>query len=117
IGSLAGAGTVTNGGGSGATLSAGANNTSTTFSGLLADGSAQVALTKAGTGTLTLAAANTYTGVTTISAGSLSIAADSALGTAPASPTAGQLTIGTATLSPTATTSLDPTRGVSLPDT
>ena len=37
-------------------------------------------LTKAGSGTLTLSGTNTFTGVTTISAGKLSISADSGLG-------------------------------------
>ncbi len=39
------------------------------------------ALTKAGTGTLTLSGANTYTGATTVSAGTLIAANDTALGT------------------------------------
>jgi autotransporter-associated beta strand protein len=65
VGSLAGAGNVTLGAGS---LTAGGNNTSTTFSGVL---SGTGGFTKAGTGTLTLAGENTYTGPTTISAGTL----------------------------------------------
>ena len=74
IGSLAGAGTVTNSGvSSPATLTAGGNNTSTTFSGVIQDGTSAMALTKIGTGTLTLAGANTYGGGTTISAGTLAL--------------------------------------------
>jgi fibronectin-binding autotransporter adhesin len=65
VGSLAGAGNVTLGAG---TLTAGGNNTSTTFSGVL---SGTGGFTKSGTGTLTLTGANTYTGPTTISAGTL----------------------------------------------
>jgi fibronectin-binding autotransporter adhesin len=73
IGSLAGAGTVTNDGPTGAVLTAGGDNTSTTFSGVLTDRSSLLGLTKAGTGTLTLVAASTYTGGTTISAGTFQI--------------------------------------------
>jgi autotransporter-associated beta strand protein len=73
IGALAGAGTVTLGS---ATLTAGGDNTSTTFSGVL---SGTGGLTKAGAGTLTLAGANTYTGATTIDAGTLLVGAANAL--------------------------------------
>jgi autotransporter-associated beta strand protein len=69
VGSLAGGGS--NGGnvtmGSG-TLSAGADNTSTTFSGVI---SGSGGFTKVGSGTLILANVNTYTGTTTITTGKL----------------------------------------------
>ena len=73
VGSLAGAGHVTLGAG---TLTAGGNNTSTTFSGVL---SGTGGFTKAGTGTFTLTGANTYSGTTTISAGTLQIGAGGSL--------------------------------------
>jgi autotransporter-associated beta strand protein len=66
IGSLAGAGNAVLAG----NLTAGGDNTSTTFSGLMSGTSA---FTKAGTGTLTLSGVNTYTGTTTISAGTLAL--------------------------------------------
>ncbi|HEY3322679.1 MAG TPA: autotransporter-associated beta strand repeat-containing protein [Planctomycetota bacterium] len=65
IGSLAGAGNVTLGAG---TLSAGNDNTSTTYSGIMSGGGG---LTKTGTGTMTLSGNNSYTGTTTVSAGTL----------------------------------------------
>ncbi|MDP1966386.1 MAG: autotransporter domain-containing protein, partial [Reyranella sp.] len=65
IGSLAGAGGVALGS---ATLTAGGDNTSTTYSGVL---SGTGGLTKNGSGTLTLSGVNTYNGATTVNAGML----------------------------------------------
>ncbi|GEP44778.1 autotransporter-associated beta strand repeat-containing protein [Brevifollis gellanilyticus] len=65
IGSLAGAGNVTLGSG---TLTTGADNTSTTFSGVI---SGTGGLTKSGSGVFTLSGTNTYSGSTTINAGTL----------------------------------------------
>ena len=65
IGSLAGAGNVTLGS---ATLTAGGNGTSTTYSGVV---SGTGGLAKAGAGAMTLSGANTYTGTTAINAGTL----------------------------------------------
>ena len=73
IGSLAGAGTVTNAGAAAAVLTTGGNATPTTFSGIIQDGVGVTGLTKVGAGTFTLSGANTYTGVTTISAGTLAV--------------------------------------------
>lgn len=74
IGSLAGAGNTMLGTG---TLSAGADNTSTTYSGIFS-GNGQ--FIKVGTGTMTLTGANLHTGGTAINGGTLSIGADANLG-------------------------------------
>lgn len=67
VGSLAGAGSV---GLNSYTLTAGSDNTSTTYSGVM---SGAGGLTKTGTGTMILTGTNTYTGTTTVSAGVLQI--------------------------------------------
>jgi autotransporter-associated beta strand protein len=73
LGSLAGGGKVLL---SDPTMTVGLDNTSTTFSGVISgDGS----LSKVGTGSFTLSGANTYTGVTSILAGMLSLGSSSAL--------------------------------------
>jgi autotransporter-associated beta strand protein len=71
IGSLAGAGSVTSSVVGGVTLTTGGDNTSTTFGGVIQNGNGTVALTKAGSGIFTLTGTNTYTGTTTINAGTL----------------------------------------------
>ena len=87
IGSLAGPGTVTLGS---ATLTAGGDNTTTTFSGVI---SGTGGLIKTGAGTLTLSGVNTYTGGTAINAGTLAVATDANLGA-----TSGGLSFGGGTL-------------------
>ena len=84
IGGLNGAGTVTTNTAAGTSiLTVGASNVaSATFSGVIQDnGSGKVALIKSGTGTQILTGANTYTGLTTVSVGTLEVGANNALGT------------------------------------
>ena len=57
---------------------------------------------------------NTYSGSTTISAGTLSISADANLGTAPGAATAGHLTLNGGTLNTTSTFTLNANRGIDL---
>ncbi|OYX00851.1 MAG: hypothetical protein B7Z14_07845 [Bosea sp. 32-68-6] len=77
IGGLSGLGTLRNGGSTSAVLTAGNGNETSNFSGLIQDGSTgTMGITKAGTGVLTFdgSLSNTYTGITTINAGTLSLA-------------------------------------------
>ncbi len=76
IGSLAGAGTVNNSNAAAITLITGGNNLDSTFSGVLGNTGGALALTKNGTGTLTLSgtSANTFTGALTINDGTVQLA-------------------------------------------
>jgi autotransporter-associated beta strand protein len=78
IGSLEGTGNVILGSN---TLTVGNTNSSTTFSGIIQNGSslASGSLSKVGTGTLTLSGANTHSGATTLKAGSLKLSNSLAL--------------------------------------
>ncbi|MCB9339382.1 MAG: autotransporter-associated beta strand repeat-containing protein [Lewinellaceae bacterium] len=75
IGSLAGAGTVRSSVAGAVMLAAGGDDSNTTFSGVIQNGSGTMSLTKEGVGALTLSGSNTYTGTTTISAGTLVLGA------------------------------------------
>ncbi len=73
FGSLSGSGTISGGSAGVHTMSVGALNQDTTFNGRIFDGTGTSALTKVGSGTLTLTGANTYTGPNNINAGKLLI--------------------------------------------
>jgi autotransporter-associated beta strand protein len=81
------AATVTNTGAGMSTLML-TNAGAVTYSGVLANGTGGIALVKSGAGTLTLSGNNTYTGGTTVSAGTLVVDGVSALGA-----TTGALTV------------------------
>jgi autotransporter-associated beta strand protein len=73
INGLSGSGTVDGVSGT-PTLTVGDNNATSTFSGRITNTAGTLALTKIGTGTLTLSGANTYTGALAVSGGVLGLA-------------------------------------------
>ena len=78
INGITGTGIIQNEASGTSTLTIGAGNGTSTFSGTIRNnsgaGSGIVALTKSGTGTITLSSTNSHTGTTTISAGTLNLA-------------------------------------------
>jgi len=78
------------------TLSTGGNNLSTTVSGVIQDGGSSGgtggALTKVGTGALTLSGTNTYTGATAVNAGTLIV--NGSIASSPGVAVAGRATLG-----------------------
>ena len=63
------------------TLTVGNNNASSTFSGIIRNTAGTLALTKTGSGTLTLSGANTYIGVSALSDGTLNLGSTETPGT------------------------------------
>ena len=81
VGDLSGGGVVQNtNSGTTSTLSVGTDNTSQTFSGVIQDGGGYVAFVKVGSGLLTLANANAYSGGTYVGGGTLQLGNVSSLG-------------------------------------
>ena len=81
IGSLSGTGFLSGGPAAGRTLTyvIGGLNTSTGFTGTIADSTGPTAINKVGTGTLTLGGNDTFTGLATVTAGTLALASSGAL--------------------------------------
>jgi autotransporter-associated beta strand protein len=80
FGSISGSGQMQNDtSGTASIISVGALNTPTTFSGTITNGTGTLALTKVGSGSLTLSGGNTYTGNTTISGGTLALSGSGSL--------------------------------------
>ncbi len=71
VNGLSGTGTVDTVAGGTPVLMVGANNQTSTFSGVITDTAGTLALTKIGSGTLTLSGANTYSGSTLVTGGTL----------------------------------------------
>ncbi|WP_254509590.1 autotransporter-associated beta strand repeat-containing protein [Anatilimnocola floriformis] len=80
VGSLSGAGSVILEATAATPFTAGSNNLSTTFSGVISQGAGFTgSFIKAGTGTMTLSGVNTYTGTTAVSAGTLQVQGGNAI--------------------------------------
>ena len=115
VNGLSGTGRVTNSQTGSASLTVGANNQTCTFGGVISDGYGLTAVTKVGTGTLTLTADNSYSGTTTIAAGTLRVSGDAKLGIAADSATAGNIVLQAgATLATTESFTLDRNRGIAV---
>ena len=78
---IAGLGTVTTTAAGTLTLTLGDNNRTTTFAGVIQNGSGTLGLTKIGTGAQTLTGVNTYTRATTISGGTLALSGSGSIAT------------------------------------
>jgi autotransporter-associated beta strand protein len=78
------------------------------------NGTGPVSLTKAGSGTATLAGSNTHTGTNSIVGGTLNISSDANLGAVPGATTPSSILINGGTLNATADLTLSATRGIVL---
>ncbi|OQB84738.1 MAG: Autotransporter-associated beta strand repeat protein [Planctomycetes bacterium ADurb.Bin126] len=79
VNGLAGSGTITSTTGGAPILYVGANNTSSSFNGTVANTSGTLQLYKIGTGTLTLGGTSTYNGLTTVGSGKVVLASNTSL--------------------------------------
>jgi autotransporter-associated beta strand protein len=102
-----------NAAGSKALTLTGSNTGTNTLAHLINDSGGVTSLTKSGAGKWILSGANTYSGVTTISGGTLSVSSDANLGTVPASP-ANTVVLNGGTLSASASFTLNANRGIAL---
>ncbi len=115
IGSLGDGGSVSNGNVAAVTLTAGGDNTSTTFSGALEDGTGGGALsyTKVGSGTNALSGANLHTGLTSLNGGRLNVSGSlaGALTVATGTTLGGEGSAASATLADGSTLAIDGSNG------
>jgi autotransporter-associated beta strand protein len=89
---------ITNSGTVDSTLTVGNGNGAATFSGVIQDGATnKTGLTKTGSGTQTLASANTYTGPTIVNAGTLALGASGSLASAEIELNGGQFDVSAVT--------------------
>jgi phospholipase C len=117
VNNLAGAGVVDNVTAGGSPVVTASNSLSSTFSGTVQNTSGALAISKSGSGTLTLSGNNSYKGGTTLSGGGLGIAGATGLGTGPLTVTE-DLAGGTATFLTVGTSSaVTLTNNFSLPNT
>jgi len=104
INGLSGSGTVDNTVAGTPTLTVGNNDQTSSFSGVIKNTAGTLALTKTGSGTLTLGGANLYAGLTTVNAGSLQSGVNNAIKSANAvnvSPTGASATLDLSTFNQT----------------
>jgi fibronectin-binding autotransporter adhesin len=92
----------------------GTNAGNNTLAQVINDSGGTTTLFKSGTGKWILTGANTFSGATTVSGGTLSVSADNNLGTAPGSATPGSLTLNGGALSASASFTLNANRGLAL---
>ncbi|BCU77857.1 hypothetical protein llg_25720 [Luteolibacter sp. LG18] len=85
-----------------------------TLSGIVSETVAGSGLTKTGSGLLVLSAVNTYTGAVAVNGGTLSIGADTGLGTVPGAATPASITLNGGALRSTASITLNANRGIAL---
>jgi fibronectin-binding autotransporter adhesin len=92
----------------------GSNTGTNTLAQVINDNGGTTSLAKSGTGKWVLSGANTYTGPTTISGGTLSVSSDANLGTPPAGATPNSLTINNGSLAVSSSFALNANRGIAL---
>jgi len=92
----------------------GTNTSTNTLAEIINDSGGTTSLTKNGSGQWVLTGVNTYGGTTVINDGTLTVSADSNLGTVPGSATPNSLTINGGALSASASFALSSTRGIGL---
>lgn len=118
VGTAANSGTLTAGGAdntAGEVILINNSANAITVNSIVADnGSGIVSLTKAGSGSATLAGNNTHTGTNTIAGGTLNVSADNNFGTIPGAATPGQIVLNGGILNATTSFTLDANRGMFL---